>query len=34
MDVGPLATAQQLDTVLRYIEIGKREARLCVAASE
>ena len=28
MDVGPLATAQQLDTVLRYIEIGKREARL------
>ncbi len=28
MDLGPLATAKQLDTVLSYIEIGKREARL------
>jgi aldehyde dehydrogenase (NAD+) len=27
-DIGPLATARQLDTVLRYIEIGRREARL------
>ena len=27
-DIGPLATARQLETVLRYIEIGKREARL------
>jgi len=27
-DIGPLATAKQLETVLRYIEIGKREARL------
>ena len=26
MDVGPLATARQLETVLSYIEIGKREA--------
>jgi acyl-CoA reductase-like NAD-dependent aldehyde dehydrogenase len=26
MDVGPLATAKQLETVLSYIEIGKREA--------
>lgn len=26
MDIGPLATAKQLETVLRYIEIGKREA--------
>lgn len=28
MDMGPLATARQLETVLRYIEIGKREAKL------
>lgn len=28
MDIGPLATAKQLETVLRYIEIGKREATL------
>jgi acyl-CoA reductase-like NAD-dependent aldehyde dehydrogenase len=28
MDIGPLATARQLETVLRYIEIGKREATL------
>ena len=28
MDIGPLATAKQLETVLRYIEIGKREAKL------
>ncbi len=28
MDIGPLATAKQLDTVLRYIAIGKAEARL------
>jgi acyl-CoA reductase-like NAD-dependent aldehyde dehydrogenase len=28
MDVGPLATARQLDTVLRYIAIGKQEATL------
>ena len=28
MDVGPLATARQLETVMRYIEIGKREATL------
>ncbi|MBX9840265.1 MAG: aldehyde dehydrogenase family protein [Xanthobacteraceae bacterium] len=27
-EIGPLATARQLQTVLRYIEIGKREARL------
>ncbi len=27
-DLGPLATARQLETVLRYIEIGKREATL------
>ncbi len=26
MDMGPLATARQLETVLRYIAIGKREA--------
>jgi len=26
--IGPLATARQLETVLRYIEIGKREATL------
>jgi len=28
MDIGPLATAKQLETVLRYIEIGKAEAAL------
>ncbi|HEX3097281.1 MAG TPA: aldehyde dehydrogenase family protein [Usitatibacter sp.] len=28
VDVGPLATRKQLESVLRYIEIGKREARL------
>ena len=29
-DIGPLATARQLETVLRYVEIGKREAKwLC-----
>jgi aldehyde dehydrogenase (NAD+) len=29
-DIGPLATARQLETVLRYVEIGKREANwLC-----
>jgi alpha-ketoglutaric semialdehyde dehydrogenase len=28
MDIGPLATAKQLETVLRYIEIGKQEANL------
>ncbi|MCJ0764435.1 aldehyde dehydrogenase family protein [Variovorax sp. CYS-02] len=28
MDLGPLATAGQLDTVLGYIEIGRREATL------
>jgi aldehyde dehydrogenase (NAD+) len=28
MDMGPLATAKQLDTVLRYISIGKKEATL------
>jgi acyl-CoA reductase-like NAD-dependent aldehyde dehydrogenase len=27
-DIGPLATARQLETVLRYIEIGRREATL------
>jgi aldehyde dehydrogenase (NAD+) len=27
-DIGPLATARQLETVLRYIEIGKGEATL------
>jgi aldehyde dehydrogenase (NAD+) len=27
-DIGPLATARQLETVMRYIEIGKREAKL------
>ncbi|MEO8654632.1 MAG: aldehyde dehydrogenase family protein [Ramlibacter sp.] len=27
MDVGPLATAKQLETVLSYVDIGKREAR-------
>jgi len=26
-DIGPLATARQLETVLRYVEIGKREAK-------
>lgn len=26
IDIGPLATARQLETVLRYVEIGKREA--------
>jgi alpha-ketoglutaric semialdehyde dehydrogenase len=26
MDIGPLATAKQIETVLSYIEIGKREA--------
>jgi alpha-ketoglutaric semialdehyde dehydrogenase len=26
MDMGPLATAKQLDTVLRYVAIGKQEA--------
>lgn len=28
MDLGPLATAKQLETVLRYIDIGKQEATL------
>ncbi len=28
MDLGPLATASQLETVLSYIEIGRREATL------
>lgn len=29
-EMGPLATAKQLETVLRYVEIGKREAKhLC-----
>jgi len=28
MDIGPLATAKQLENVLRYIEIGKQEATL------
>lgn len=28
IDIGPLATAKQLDAVLRYIEIGKAEAKL------
>jgi aldehyde dehydrogenase (NAD+) len=28
MDVGPLATKSQLDTVLMYIEIGRQEAKL------
>jgi alpha-ketoglutaric semialdehyde dehydrogenase len=28
IDLGPLATARQLETVLRYIEIGKGEATL------
>jgi len=27
-DLGPLATAKQLDSVMRYIEVGKQEARL------
>lgn len=27
-DIGPLATARQLETVLRYVEIGKQEATL------
>jgi aldehyde dehydrogenase (NAD+) len=27
-DIGPLATPRQLETVLRYIEVGKREATL------
>jgi alpha-ketoglutaric semialdehyde dehydrogenase len=26
MDIGPLATRKQLETVLRYVELGKREA--------
>jgi alpha-ketoglutaric semialdehyde dehydrogenase len=28
MDIGPLATAGQLETVLSYVEIGKKEAKL------
>lgn len=28
MDLGPIATARQLETILRYIEVGKREATL------
>jgi alpha-ketoglutaric semialdehyde dehydrogenase len=28
MDLGPLATEKQLDTVLRYLDIGRQEARL------
>jgi acyl-CoA reductase-like NAD-dependent aldehyde dehydrogenase len=28
MDIGPLATAKQLETVMRYIDVGKQEARL------
>jgi alpha-ketoglutaric semialdehyde dehydrogenase len=28
MDMGPLATAKQLDTVLRYVAIGRQEATL------
>ena len=28
VDVGPLVDEQQLKTVLRYLEIGKKEARL------
>jgi aldehyde dehydrogenase (NAD+) len=28
MDMGPLATSRQLETVLRYVAIGKREATL------
>ena len=28
MDIGPLATARQLETVLAYVAIGRREARL------
>ena len=28
MDIGPLATPKQLETVLSYVAIGKREARL------
>ena len=28
MDLGPLATEKQLKTVLKYVEIGKSEARL------
>lgn len=28
MDIGPLATAKQLETVERYVELGKREATL------
>ncbi|CFT96306.1 aldehyde dehydrogenase [Bordetella pertussis] len=27
-DLGPLATARQLESVMRYIEVGKQEARL------
>ncbi|HTO50234.1 MAG TPA: aldehyde dehydrogenase family protein [Burkholderiales bacterium] len=27
-EIGPLATAKQLETVLRYVDIGKQEARL------
>ncbi|GAA5234939.1 aldehyde dehydrogenase family protein [Verticiella sediminum] len=30
MDLGPLATRKQLETVLSYIEIGKAEARLLI----
>ncbi len=28
MDLGPLATQAQLDTVLRYVELGRKEAKL------
>ena len=32
-DVGPLVDEQQLKTVLRYLEIGKKEARLLLGGS-
>ena len=33
MDVGPLVDEQQLKTVLRYLEIGKKEARLLLGGA-
>jgi aldehyde dehydrogenase (NAD+) len=33
MDLGPLATRKQLETVLSYIAIGKQEATCCVVVN-
>jgi alpha-ketoglutaric semialdehyde dehydrogenase len=34
IDLGPLVDQKQLDTVLRYIEIGKKEAQLLVGGTQ